>query len=131
MTEYAITIQRADDDIPTGYSTVGTFQAEALDGHDVLVKALRWWDHDMDEGPEGHYTMPEDYHIGDGRHELKVLDREGISFTDAVTSNINPEDEGAPDGHMTILLDWAAELRRLENLTWAQAIAAAGILYFG
>lgn len=35
------------------------------------------------------------------------------------------------DAHRTVLLDWAAELRSREGLTWHEALEAASIAYFG
>lgn len=74
--------------------------------------------------------LPRDYATGNGKRELENLN---LDYSDQPLWVFVEElmENGQLEMHYATVLDWAAELRRIENLDWVSALKAAEILYFG
>jgi hypothetical protein len=78
----------------------------------------------MPETPTTITPLPADYQVGAGARELAAT---GPANT-AQQAELLAE---TPEPHLSVWLDWAAELRKREGLSWPDALHVAGIFYFG
>jgi hypothetical protein len=75
--------------------------------------------------------LPPDYIPGQGARELELSGRVPVLTEELGDITARATARTGDESDIAVVLDWAAELRAREGLTWAEALYAASTFYFG